>query len=193
MPVATKRKSVPSAKGGSKPKRRATKDKVVQAELEEDLPVRSAVHGIRCEVFPTRRLSSLKQFDCTVLRVHRDTSPECSQSIKHLRTSSFGFLTSERFVCPTFEQEESGEEEEVDDIPCESCGSKDAENMLLCDGCDAGYHTQCLRPALTAVPEGDWYCSKCQAEGLGTPAGKSIAGSAADGEVEASNQVWIIL
>ena len=36
--------------------------------------------------------------------------------------------------------------------------------MLLCDGCDGGYHTFCLRPKVTVVPHGNWYCSRCKME-----------------------------
>ena len=40
---------------------------------------------------------------------------------------------------------------------CRICRRKgDPEKMLLCDGCDKGSHMHCLRPPLTAVPEGDW-------------------------------------
>lgn len=42
---------------------------------------------------------------------------------------------------------------------CEICNRSDREDiMLLCDGCDAGYHMDCLMPALTQIPEGSWYC-----------------------------------
>ena len=34
--------------------------------------------------------------------------------------------------------------------------------MLLCDGCDKGYHTYCIEPPIEEVPEGDWFCPKCQ-------------------------------
>ena len=34
--------------------------------------------------------------------------------------------------------------------------------MLLCDGCDQGFHTYCLRPRLFTVPSGDWYCPDCK-------------------------------
>jgi hypothetical protein len=37
----------------------------------------------------------------------------------------------------------------------------DDESMLLCDGCDAGYHMGCLSPPLTSVPPGDWFCPPC--------------------------------
>ncbi len=29
--------------------------------------------------------------------------------------------------------------------------------MLLCDGCDRGFHTFCLNPRLKSVPSGEWY------------------------------------
>ena len=33
--------------------------------------------------------------------------------------------------------------------------------MLLCDGCNRGYHCGCLVPQLDAVPKGEWYCPAC--------------------------------
>lgn len=38
----------------------------------------------------------------------------------------------------------------------------DGENMLLCDGCDRGFHLYCLKPKLTSIPEGDWFCLACK-------------------------------
>lgn len=36
---------------------------------------------------------------------------------------------------------------------CRICRRKgDADNMLLCDGCDRGHHTHCLRPRLKVHP-----------------------------------------
>lgn len=35
--------------------------------------------------------------------------------------------------------------------------------MLVCSICDTGWHTACLQPPLTAVPEGDWLCPPCAA------------------------------
>ncbi len=34
--------------------------------------------------------------------------------------------------------------------------------ILLCDKCDAGYHTACLRPPLMIIPDGDWFCPPCE-------------------------------
>ncbi|XP_063977638.1 bromodomain adjacent to zinc finger domain protein 1A isoform X2 [Diachasmimorpha longicaudata] len=43
---------------------------------------------------------------------------------------------------------------------CRKC--KDAEHMLLCDGCNKGQHLYCLKPKLNSVPEGDWFCVNCK-------------------------------
>ncbi|XP_036449468.1 bromodomain adjacent to zinc finger domain protein 1A isoform X2 [Colossoma macropomum] len=46
---------------------------------------------------------------------------------------------------------------------CKVCRRKgDAENMLLCDGCDRGHHIYCVRPKLKAVPTEDWFCPECR-------------------------------
>ncbi|XP_023577601.1 bromodomain adjacent to zinc finger domain protein 1A [Octodon degus] len=46
---------------------------------------------------------------------------------------------------------------------CKMCRKKgDAENMVLCYGCDRGHHTYCVRPKLKTVPEGNWFCPECR-------------------------------
>jgi bromodomain adjacent to zinc finger domain protein 1A len=46
---------------------------------------------------------------------------------------------------------------------CKLCNRKgDAEKMLLCDKCDRGHHIYCLRPPLSAIPQGEWFCPKCK-------------------------------
>ncbi|XP_073964794.1 bromodomain adjacent to zinc finger domain 2B toutatis isoform X14 [Choristoneura fumiferana] len=40
------------------------------------------------------------------------------------------------------------------------CGDNE-EQLLLCDGCDKGYHTYCFKPRMERIPEGDWYCWEC--------------------------------
>ncbi|KAG6335290.1 hypothetical protein ID866_3794 [Astraeus odoratus] len=45
---------------------------------------------------------------------------------------------------------------------CEICQKKNHdEEMLLCDGCDCGFHMFCLDPPLTAIPKGQWFCHTC--------------------------------
>ncbi|XP_059819641.1 remodeling and spacing factor 1 isoform X3 [Hypanus sabinus] len=65
------------------------------------------------------------------------------------------------------DDDESDEAEEErpaeDDEPCKKCGlSNHPELILLCDSCDSGYHTACLRPPLMTIPDGEWFCPPCQ-------------------------------
>ncbi|XP_069748259.1 remodeling and spacing factor 1 isoform X2 [Narcine bancroftii] len=61
------------------------------------------------------------------------------------------------------EADEEEEEEAEDDEPCKKCGlSNHPELILLCDCCDSGYHTACLRPPLMTIPDGEWFCPPCQ-------------------------------
>lgn len=59
-----------------------------------------------------------------------------------------------------------GDEDEEEEIgtPCPVCGEADQpEILLLCDGCDASYHTHCI--GLDRVPNGDWFCMECADSG----------------------------
>ena len=61
----------------------------------------------------------------------------------------------------------------VDDVLCQTCGLGDRENqLLLCDGCDRGHHSFCLRPILFRVPSGPWLCPSCSC----SPRHRSISG-----------------
>lgn len=45
---------------------------------------------------------------------------------------------------------------------CKVCKRSDRPDaMLLCDGCDAEYHMDCLTPPLKSLPEHSWYCPTC--------------------------------
>ena len=50
---------------------------------------------------------------------------------------------------------------------CEVCKFPDGEEwMLLCDSCGKGWHTYCLSPPLTEIPEGSWICPPCVKRGV---------------------------
>ena len=52
---------------------------------------------------------------------------------------------------------------DIDDAACVVCKSGDDDsNMLLCDGCDHGYHIYCCTPKLKKIPDGDWFCADCR-------------------------------
>lgn len=45
---------------------------------------------------------------------------------------------------------------------CEICSlGNNAPKILLCDGCDRGFHTFCLDPPLQDIPADEWYCTAC--------------------------------
>lgn len=45
---------------------------------------------------------------------------------------------------------------------CEVCDSDHTpDKLLLCDYCDKGYHTFCLKPRLLVIPPGAWFCPGC--------------------------------
>ncbi|XP_023655442.1 bromodomain adjacent to zinc finger domain protein 2A isoform X2 [Paramormyrops kingsleyae] len=56
-------------------------------------------------------------------------------------------------------------ERSVNKVTCLVCRKGDNdEYLLLCDGCERGCHMYCLRPKVTQVPEGDWFCPICISE-----------------------------
>ncbi|CAH8471623.1 unnamed protein product [Schistosoma rodhaini] len=47
--------------------------------------------------------------------------------------------------------------------PCQVCFKSHLPDwILLCDRCDLGHHAMCLSPPLHIIPEGDWFCPRCQ-------------------------------
>jgi len=49
---------------------------------------------------------------------------------------------------------------------CVGCGKEGEEEeedqALQCDKCDHPYHLKCLEPPLAAVPDGEWFCPRCE-------------------------------
>ncbi|KAF7210168.1 bromodomain adjacent to zinc finger domain protein 2A isoform X1 [Nothobranchius furzeri] len=59
-------------------------------------------------------------------------------------------------------------ERSVTKVTCQVCRKgDDDEHLLLCDSCDRGCHMYCLKPKITQVPEGDWFCPACVAKDEG--------------------------
>ncbi|CAO3599463.1 unnamed protein product [Absidia cylindrospora] len=42
---------------------------------------------------------------------------------------------------------------------CHSAG--DETKLMICDGCDRGWHTDCCAPPVNEIPEGSWLCPLC--------------------------------
>ena len=53
----------------------------------------------------------------------------------------------------------------LNDDCCQACKmpwEHKPEQLMLCEGCDAPYHTFCCNPPLKNVPTSDWFCVRCR-------------------------------
>ena len=61
--------------------------------------------------------------------------------------------------------EDVDEDEGDEDVACAACLVETwvpGNWILFCDGgCERAYHTRCLQPPLTEIPDGDWLCPEC--------------------------------
>lgn len=63
--------------------------------------------------------------------------------------------------------EKAGRNAADDDEHSEFCRlCKDGGELLCCDSCTSAYHTFCLNPPLSEIPDGDWKCPRCSAKPL---------------------------
>ena len=61
------------------------------------------------------------------------------------------------------DEEDAADDDELRTVRCVTCDlGDDEQKMILCDGCDAGHHLYCLRPKLSQVPRGKWFCPACE-------------------------------
>ena len=67
-----------------------------------------------------------------------------------------------KLVCQ--QEKEKAEDEVPDNDICRLC--REGGHLLVCDSCDLAYHTECLKPAIETVPEGEWNCDYCLDEKL---------------------------
>ncbi|WYZ40701.1 hypothetical protein EsH8_IV_001042 [Colletotrichum jinshuiense] len=82
--------------------------------------------------------------------------------------------------------EENPEDEASEPSPvCPICESADREEvLLLCDGCNAAYHTHCI--GLAGVPQTEyWYCFECADNNTG----RSSSGETSDAEVQEAQPI----
>ena len=65
--------------------------------------------------------------------------------------------------------------------------SRDASagTILICDNCDDEYHMGCLDPPVFSVPDGDWYCPRCDPDAYSTLRKRAMVEHSASSEAEA--------
>ncbi|KAG7520070.1 PHD and RING finger domain-containing protein 1-like [Solea senegalensis] len=99
----------------------------------------------------------------------------------HQRQCRGGDIQAEIKVKPV-KRDSDDEEQASDAVICEECGRSDRrQQLLVCIHCDSGYHMDCLTPALSAAPEGDWVCPDCAA--ILPHTGASMVEEISDGEL----------
>ncbi|XP_059608897.1 chromodomain-helicase-DNA-binding protein Mi-2 homolog [Phlebotomus argentipes] len=65
-----------------------------------------------------------------------------------------------KWSCPHCEADGPVEQDEDEHQEfCRVC--KDGGELLCCDSCPSAYHTFCLNPPLSDIPDGDWKCPRC--------------------------------
>ncbi|XP_051865443.1 bromodomain adjacent to zinc finger domain protein 2A-like isoform X2 [Pristis pectinata] len=66
------------------------------------------------------------------------------------------------FMCIQQLEKSIAWEKSVLKVSCQICrkGNKD-DLLLLCDNCEQGCHTFCLKPKIVEIPEEDWFCPIC--------------------------------
>lgn len=55
--------------------------------------------------------------------------------------------------------------EDQHDTTCQVCGDE-GDELLCCSTCNLAFHLECVRPALSEMPEGEWSCAFCDATGV---------------------------
>lgn len=77
-------------------------------------------------------------------------------------------MRSKEIVEPSSPSAVNDEPSDSGDVPCQVCGSRDREEvMLICGdesgsiGCGIGTHIDCCNPPLKSIPVEDWFCPNC--------------------------------
>jgi hypothetical protein len=91
--------------------------------------------------------------------------PRAPRTVKRVRRSKYVDTSSDEDSEDTSDEETSDEhtsDEDDDGEICQGCNSPDTNtSMLLCDGCNQGWHLCCLPTPMSEVPDGDWFCHLC--------------------------------
>ncbi|RDB19939.1 Lysine-specific demethylase lid [Hypsizygus marmoreus] len=95
-------------------------------------------------------------------RPRRSTRSEPQAATSKKPTSTGSLLPSPMIPPPVFYDKPKEDTKGTPEQNCEICHKKNrGESMLLCDGCDCGFHMFCLDPPLDVIPKEQWFCYTC--------------------------------
>jgi hypothetical protein len=116
----------------------------LQREMLDTLDTRAGTRILRIRAVAEGGVLELEGSDGRTVRVHMERCAPCHRADVDGRVDPRKAVPSPDFACTRCRR------------------SMGAARMLLCDGCGAGWHLECLPKPLAAVPEGDWYCGRCR-------------------------------
>jgi hypothetical protein len=116
----------------------------LQREMLDTLDTRAGARILRVRSVAADGVLELEGSDGRTVRVHIERCAPCHRADIDGRVDPRAGVPSKDFACTRCQR------------------STGAARMLLCDGCGAGWHLECLPQPLSAVPEGDWYCGRCR-------------------------------
>jgi hypothetical protein len=112
------------------------------------------------------------------LQAHDAPNKACKRS-SELNPSTHPHSTPSQYVPGKFSAD-------VSNISCESCGGVEARSdniMIICDGCNRGYHTRCFKISVIPRDEDDWLCHACISPGMRVSVQSKVDKQWADGTV----------
>jgi hypothetical protein len=116
----------------------------LQREMVDTLDTRAGARIMRVKEVAPNGVLELEGSDARTVRVHMERCAPCHRVDIDDRVDPRVAVPPANFACTR----------------CRKASG--AASMLLCDGCGAGWHLECLAAPLAAVPEGDWYCDLCR-------------------------------
>ena len=96
-----------------------------------------------------------------------DTLAPARASARTTSSGSKSTSTSSVEAEVSSKQDKSGSS--IDHIPCESCGGLDPSRgnaILVCDGCNKGFHQFCYKISVLPLDADDWLCHSCLQPGM---------------------------
>ncbi|CAI5455601.1 unnamed protein product [Caenorhabditis angaria] len=94
--------------------------------------------------------------------------PSCRQEISKIETiykdKRGRYKKKTEDITPANQQDNAEDQIENPDWICHICfqaETGDDATTLICDGCDYGFHMNCLIPHVRRIPESDWFCPQC--------------------------------